>query len=59
MPIFTAPSSFPAAAVTRLPEAIELIGASRGKAILDIARARRDSPAPKMREALKRAAEIH
>jgi regulator of RNase E activity RraA len=47
----------PADAVTRLPEAIELI-ARREKAILDIARTPGFTSA-KMREALKRASEIH
>jgi regulator of RNase E activity RraA len=47
----------PADAVTRLPEAIELI-ARREKAILDIARAPGFTSA-KMREALKRSSEVH
>ncbi|HET9019691.1 MAG TPA: RraA family protein [Acetobacteraceae bacterium] len=47
----------PAAAVTKLPEAIALI-TRREKAILDMARAPGFSAA-KMREALKRAGEIH
>lgn len=47
----------PAAAVTRLPEAVALI-ARREKAILDIARAPHFTPA-RMREALRRAGEIH
>ncbi len=47
----------PAEAVRKLPEAIDLF-ARREKAILDIARAPGFDSA-KMREALKRASEIH
>ena len=57
MPTITASSSFPPMRCVKLPDAIDLIS-RREKVILDMARAEGFTSA-KMRDALKRAGEIH